>query len=260
MQEKRWNPEHYLKYSATQLGHAKDFIEKYSFSGTEKILDIGCGDGKITAALSQFIPLGNILGIDQSLEMIAFANRQFPYTELPNIRFGMQNATELNYVNQFDLIVSFSCLHYVKNDEQLKVMKNIRRALKPDGRLLLMLYRKCPAQWAAIDEISCSNRWGKYFKNFDPGYYEYFPESCQALLQKANLGQFNAIFTPPEYIIYENKEELSNFMKGWLPHLHKIPQKFHDDFMNEVVSSYLKNLDIKQIESLKIPFVRLLVY
>jgi len=175
IQENRWNPSYYFKNSSLQLQHAKTIIDKYHFSGKERILDIGCGDGKITATLSQLVPHGEILGIDKSEKMIAFAKNKFSKSEFSNVSFDWLNASEMNYENLFDLIVSFSCLHYIKNDEQLKLLKNVRHALKPSGKLLLMLYRKCPAQWAAIDSIANSGRWKNHFRNFTPDFYEYLP-------------------------------------------------------------------------------------
>ncbi len=258
MQQKRWDPELYFKHSATQLGHAKDLIEQYQFCGDEQILDIGCGDGKITAALSQHIPNGHITGIDKSEEMIAFANQAFPSSSFTNVTFRKEDVLDLDEVDKYDLIVSFSCLYYVKY--QQIAIANIQRALKPNGKILLMLYRKCPDQWAAIDKIVSSKRWRDYFDYFDPGYYEHLPDTYQALLAQNTLNQFKASFTPVEYITFESKEHLNKFMRGWLPHLQRVPEKRHDDFMSDIVDAYLNQLRVADAQSIKIPFVRLMVY
>jgi len=258
MQQKRWDPEHYFKHSATQLGHAKDLIEQYQFKGNEQILDVGCGDGKITAALSQYIPEGHITGIDKSKEMITFANEAFPSSSFTNVTFRQEDVLDLNEADKYDLIVSFSCLYYVKY--QKMALENICRALKPNGKILLMLYRKCPDQWTAIDKVVSSKHWRDYFDYFDPGYYEHLPETYQDLLDRCVLGQFTAEFTPVEYIPFESKEHLNKFMRGWLPHLQRLPEDKHDDFMAEIVDSYLQQLRVVDGQSIKIPFVRLLVY
>ncbi|PCI95272.1 hypothetical protein COB11_02625 [Candidatus Aerophobetes bacterium] len=51
--------------------------------GDENILDIGCGNGQITATVSKFIQNGSILGIDLSSEMIEWAKRQYHPIEYP---------------------------------------------------------------------------------------------------------------------------------------------------------------------------------
>lgn len=257
-QQKRWDPEHYYKHSATQLGHAKDLLSEYQFRGDEQILDIGCGDGKITAALNQHIPHGHITGMDKSAEMIAFANQTFPASSFTNVSFRKEDVLDLDEIEKYDLIVSFSCLYYVKQQEI--VLKNIRRALKPNGKILLMLYRKCPDQWAAIDKVVSSKRWRDYFEYFDPGYYEYLPDTYQNLLDQCALGQFTARFTPVEHITFDSKEHLNKFMRGWLPHLQKLPKEKHDLFMEEIVTAYIDALKINESQDIKVPFVRLLIF
>jgi ubiquinone/menaquinone biosynthesis C-methylase UbiE len=44
----------------------------------EHILDVGCGDGKVTAELARAVPKGSVTGIDASPEMIRFARKTFP--------------------------------------------------------------------------------------------------------------------------------------------------------------------------------------
>lgn len=175
-----------------------------------------------------------------------------------NIDFRVEDILDLHEIAKYDLIVSFSCLHYVKYQEM--ALKKMRYALKPEGRILLMLYRKCPQQWSAIDKIVSNMRWRNYFEHFDPGYYEYLPERYQKLLEQNTLGQFTASFTPVEHIIFESKEKLNKFMRGWLPHLQKIPEEQRDLFMQEIVDAYVDALGLKESQSIKIPFVRLIVY
>lgn len=258
-QENRWDPSYYSENSSTQLKHAQELIYQHIFSGSENILDIGCGDGKITSALSRLVPHGKILGIDKSEKMVRFAKDKYKPQEFPNLNFDALIAQNIDHTNQFDLIVSFSCLHFIKTDEQLQVLKNVKRALKPDGKLTFMLYRKCPTQWSAINIVAGSDRWTRYFEDFIPDFHEYLPEHYQALLDQAGLGHFRASFTPVENIIYANQEMVSRFIKGWLPHVLILPQDMQDEFVNEVTAQYLRNLGAQRDGPIKIPFVRLVV-
>jgi len=253
----QWDPKYYVAHSSIQFEHARRLYSQHVFAGTERILDIGCGDGKITAALSQQVPNGKVVGIDKASSMIAFAETQFPRRSFANLAFEKLDAAELAYENEFDVIVSFSCLHFIALDTQPKVLQNIRRALKSDGKLLLMLYRKCPAQWAALDKISNSPPWRSYLSDFTPDFHEYLPDSYQHLLQQAGLGDFTARFTATEYATYDSAERLSEFLKGWLPHLSVIPSELHDVFLMEVVSQYLDNLQLAPGVPVRTPIVRL---
>jgi trans-aconitate 2-methyltransferase len=64
--------------------------------GNEDIIDIGCGDGKITADVSKFIPAGSIVGVDLSRSMIDWAQRQYHRQEYPNLTFHEGSFLESN--------------------------------------------------------------------------------------------------------------------------------------------------------------------
>jgi len=252
-----WNPEYYSKHSATQLGHARDLLETYPFKGNEFILDIGCGDGKITAAIASLVPEGRVVGLDIDTKNIAFAQEKFPVNNYSNLQFTHADITKMDKLGEFDLIVSFSCLHYVK--DQLSALKNIKNNLKADGKLILMLYRKCKAQWSALDAACNDSRWQHYFNGYDPGYYEYLPDSYQGLLNQAGLAQFYSQFTSEEIVSYENIVVFSNFIKGWLPHLNILPDQYHTEFLDLFLREYFKNLGINARDGINIPFVRLII-
>jgi len=257
--ETRWSPSYYSDNSSIQLGHAQKLIEAHTFSGRENVLDIGCGDGKISAIISRFVPHGSVLGIDKSAEMIQLAKGRLTSAALSNLRFDTRNAQDIAYTQQFDLIASFSCLHFINSDEQLQVLRHVKQALKPGGKLLLMLYRKCPAQWAAIDSVANRPRWKPHFENFTPDFHAYLPDTYQALLEQAGLGGFRAHFTEVEYVTYAKPEMVSRFIKGWLPHVPRLPPDGRDDFVDEVVTQYLKNLGVAMDGPVRTPFVRLVV-
>ena len=109
----KWNAEDDRKNSANQQRWAREVIAKLELKGNEKILDIGCGDRIITAEIASYLPNGSVLGVDISPEMIDFARNKFPDCDYPNLSFQCQDATKLNFHNEFDAIVSFYCLHWI---------------------------------------------------------------------------------------------------------------------------------------------------
>jgi trans-aconitate 2-methyltransferase len=59
---------------------AEEQLALLDLEGWEQILDVGCGDGKITAKIAERVPRGSVLGVDPSQGMIAFASGHFgPY-------------------------------------------------------------------------------------------------------------------------------------------------------------------------------------
>jgi trans-aconitate 2-methyltransferase len=102
---------------------------------TERVLDISCGDGRITAEIARRLGSGSVLGIEPSTRMIDFAKAHFADHTYPNLAFAVGDATALPFRREFDLVVSFNALHWVR--DQNAALRGIREALKPTGRAFL---------------------------------------------------------------------------------------------------------------------------
>ncbi len=88
----RWDSEDYALHSSAQTEWALELLGKLYLRGEEAVLDIGCGDGKVTAALAAQVPRGSVLGIDSSPEMVERARRSYPPDLYPNLRFQAGDA------------------------------------------------------------------------------------------------------------------------------------------------------------------------
>ena len=73
----RWDVNEYSSSSSTQQKWARELINKLNLNGNEHILDIGCGDGKVTAEISTHLPKGFALGLDSSDTMIHYAKQNY---------------------------------------------------------------------------------------------------------------------------------------------------------------------------------------
>src|SRR5690349_5806456 len=108
--ESEWNAAGYARISALQQQMAADAIALVSLAGTEAVLDVGCGQGKVTAAIAKRVPRGRVVGVDPSHDMIEFANSHFAAA---NLRFEVADARRLSFAAEFDHVVSFNALHWV---------------------------------------------------------------------------------------------------------------------------------------------------
>ena len=69
----KWDPTEYACNSANQQKWARELIAKMNLQGKESLLDIGSGDGKVTAEIASILADGCVLGVDKSPEMVALA-------------------------------------------------------------------------------------------------------------------------------------------------------------------------------------------
>ena len=114
-------------------------IDRAHAKAGERIIDVGCGCGATTIALAQKVGLaGHVLGIDISAPMLARA-RQLLTPGLP-VEFALADATVYPFVPaSFDLVVSrFGVMFFA---EPARSFANLRRALRPTGRLTFACWR-----------------------------------------------------------------------------------------------------------------------
>jgi len=90
-----WNAADYAVNSAVQQTWARELIAQLQLRGDEYVLDVGCGDGKVSAEIAQAVPRGSVVGVDASPQMIEFARKTFPPGKIPNLEFHVMDAREI---------------------------------------------------------------------------------------------------------------------------------------------------------------------
>jgi trans-aconitate methyltransferase len=97
----------------------------------ERILDIGCGTGHLTAEIATRVgEAGNVVGIDQSEAMLAEAREAHP-----SVRFVQADATQNLPAGPYDAVFSNAALHWI--EDQDAVTAAVAEALVPDGRFVV---------------------------------------------------------------------------------------------------------------------------
>ena len=154
----------------------------------ESVLDVGCGTGTTTAALAAAVgPQGRVLGADISEELVGAARSQ----DLANARFIVGDATtEAFEAGSFDLVFSrFGVMFFA---DPVAAFKNLRRAMKPSGRLVFICWRT-PAEnpWGSVPMRAAAPHLPPAEKPGpeDPGQYAFGdPARVERILKAAGFG------------------------------------------------------------------------
>jgi trans-aconitate methyltransferase len=221
-------------------------VGRLALRGNERILDIGSGDGKITAELAARVSQGSVLGIDTSLEMIAFAQNLFPQLAYPNLSFRYGDAENLTFHQEFDIIVAFASLHWTS--DLATVLQGIKSSLAPGGRFVAQLMAKrlttqersgSPLHQARR-EVMNRPAWRAYFRGFTKQGMVYRADEYEMLLR-------NAGFTPSrvEFVTEDVTHPGIDALKGcaratWHRYTSRIPAELHDAFLDEVVQRFIE--------------------
>lgn len=127
----------------------KNVFKKHIGGKPANFLEVGCGNGLVLRALSDFKNL-SLTGADIYLSGVKFAQSQ-----LPGVKFIQMDATDIPFSNEFDAIGCFDVLEHI--DEDMKVIHELAKALKPNGYLFITV-PQYPFLWSEIDEIDRHKR------------------------------------------------------------------------------------------------------
>ena len=120
-----WNPTAYAEVGAFVPALGAGVLEWLAPQPGERILDLGCGDGQLTAKIAA--AGAEVVGVDASAAMIASAQAK-------GIDARTGNAESLPFLAEFDAVFSNAALHWVRDQDAM--LAGVRRALTPGGRFV----------------------------------------------------------------------------------------------------------------------------
>ncbi|MGD0449538.1 MAG: methyltransferase domain-containing protein [Candidatus Bathyarchaeia archaeon] len=235
-----WNAQDYSKNSQNQFQWAQELIPKLKLQGNEALLDVGCGDGKITAELARCLSNGKIIGVDSSEKMIDLAKKAFPQKDYPNLCFQIIDARKLTFKSEFDVVFSNAALHWIV--DQKAVLAGVQRSLKPGGRLLFQMAGKGNAKdiLSLINELMVVEPWMGFFDNMTFPYGFYDPEEYTVFMREAGL-LAERIELFPKDMKFNDVEGLTGWVRTtWLPFTDRIPVELRPKFVELIVNHYIE--------------------
>ncbi|HOV13968.1 MAG TPA: methyltransferase domain-containing protein [Spirochaetota bacterium] len=246
MDTKNWNPELYLKYKKERTQPSIDLVNRIEISNPNKIVDIGCGPGNSTEILIKRWQNADIIGIDNSPQMIEKAKKDYP-----DYKWLLSDAKDWKPKDKYDIIFSNATLQWMSNQKEL--IKNLFDFLSEDGILAVQVPANSDSPLhKALIEVS---------KRAD---YDLNTKKCRELIHYHNeefyydiLSQLSSdfnIWTTTYYHILNDYIDLIEWYKGsgmkiYLDSLpeEKIKQNFEKSVLEECKKCYKQQKDGKII-------------
>jgi trans-aconitate 2-methyltransferase len=230
-----WDAAGYSRISSLQAAMAREVLALLELNGSKRILDVGCGQGKITAEIASRVPRGSVMGVDPSHDMIRFAQDHFTH---PNLRFEVADARRLAFENEFDLAVSFNALHWIPDQDA--ALCSIRSALVAAGKAQFRLVTAGARQSleSVVEEARAAPQWKVYFKNFQDPYLRLTPDEYVAVA-KRNGFRVLSVETRDHSWDFGSREAFGDFsavgLVAWTDHL---PVAERKKFLDDVLDRY----------------------
>ena len=149
MPPREWNAASYDRMSDPQVAMARDVIDRLDLRGDERVLDAGCGTGRVTELLLERVPNGSVVAVDGSEAMVEQARERLG----DRAEVFASDLLELTLERPVDAVISTATFHWIADHELL--FARLHAALKPGGRLVAQCggYGNVANVQAAIDAV-----------------------------------------------------------------------------------------------------------
>ncbi len=218
-----WDPEGYARNARFVAELGMPVVELLAPKSGERILDLGCGDGYLTAKL---VAMGcDVLGIDGSVEQIDAARKL-------GLQAEVMDGAKLDFENEFDAVFSNATLHWIKDADAL--IAGVWKALKPGGRFVSESGGDgCVALIRGALEKALAKR-GYDITDLNPWYFPTAEEYGRRLMAQG--------FEVEEIRVFPRPTPLPGEMLGWLETFAKVfvspfPPDERSNLLHEVQES-----------------------
>lgn len=113
----------------------EEIIKNIDFDKDRKILDVGCGTGRIALHMASKVDF--ILGIDFTKELIDIAELEKNKKKIENVKFIQGDSQNFKYNEKFDVAIICGLFNYLNDEGFEKTIKNIKNHLKKDGKIIV---------------------------------------------------------------------------------------------------------------------------
>ncbi|MGY1802777.1 trans-aconitate 2-methyltransferase [Blastococcus sp. SYSU D00922] len=150
-----WDPAGYLRFAGERARPFAELLSRVAADAPARVVDLGCGEGSLTASLARRWPGAHVTGIDSSPEMLAAAAA----SAVPGrVEFELGDVREWAAGEPVDVVVSNAVLHWVPGHERL--LTRWAGGLRPGGWLAVQVPGNFRAPTHALLAALCrSPRW-----------------------------------------------------------------------------------------------------
>lgn len=255
----QWNAEDYACHSSGQEAWARELLASIDLKADDEVLDIGCGDGRITATLAERVPRGRVVGVDSSSDMVRHASARFSGPAHPNLTFGEADAAALPFTNAFTVVFSNAALHWVR--DHAPVIAGIARALRPGGRFAAQMggAGNVATVIASFEAVMHRPRWAGAFERFESTYGFHRPRDYARWLAAAGFEVHEARLLPKDMVHADRAAFVGWLRSAWHPYTSPVRPAERPELIEAVAAEFLAAHPPDALGRIHVPTVRLQV-
>lgn len=233
---KEWNATLYHRISAPQVSWGKKVLTRVSLRGDERLLDAGCGTGRLTRDLLEALPQGQVVALDVSQNMIDAARAYLEPDFGSRVEFACCDLVDLSFDREFDGIFSTASFHWVRDHDRL--FRNLYRALRPGGWLCAQCGggENLAQLLARVHRLMASAAYAEYFAGYQSPWEYSDAETAASRLRHAGFEQIETSLEEAP-TTFPGAREFQQFVENVIlrNHLQRIPDAaLRQQFLGEL--------------------------
>jgi trans-aconitate 2-methyltransferase len=228
---REWDAATYDRVSRPQLEWGLTVLDRLPLRGDERVLDAGCGSGRVTAKLAERLPRGQVVAVDGSKAMVDRAREVLP----PTAEVIHADLLDLELHQPVDAVFSTATFHWILDHERL--FERLRAVLRPGGRLVA----QCGGEdniarfLAVAEEVAAQPPYAEHLADMAHEWRFASPAETAAILERAGFEDVHCwlsdgTVTPPEPV---------EFIRAAGPashHSEHLPEELRQPYLKEVVA------------------------
>ena len=228
-----WDAASYEELADPMTRWGAKFLDLVELRGDEKVVDAGCGTGRVTELLLDRLPDGTVLAVDVSEEMVSVAAGRFAGDG--RVRVERQDLLELDAGELVDVIFSTATFHWILDHD--KLFRRLSDNLKSGG----LLAAQCGGTGnvarvlETAQEVMHEERFREAFDGWTDSKHFADPETTRSRLEKAGFEKVEA-WLHEEPTEFDSVEKLARYLKTVIlrQHVAVLPEEKRDDFVRVV--------------------------
>lgn len=236
-----WDAATYDRVSDPQVAMAEQVLDRLALDGTERVLDAGCGSGRVTELLLE--RAAEVVAVDAAPSMVEAARARL------NGRGQVLQAdiAELVLDEPVDAVFSNAVFHWVPDHDAL--FRSLCAALKPGGRLVAQCGGKGNIDHVrrTAADVAAAPPYAKHFDGFAAPWNYASPEETATRLERAGFVEVRCWLEPWPVRPEEPDSYLRSVCLG--PYVDRLPE--------ELAASYVSDVRDRLGEPVELDYVRL---
>jgi trans-aconitate 2-methyltransferase len=230
MPPREWDAATYDRTSAPQELWGREVVNRLDLQGDERVLDAGCGTGRVTAVLADLVPRGEVVAVDGSEAMVAQTRQRLG----GRVETFACDLLELELDRPVDAILSTATFHWIADHDAL--FARLHAALRPGGKLVAQCggAGNIASVHAAARQAAEDPPFRAHFEGWRGPWNFATPEDTERRLRAAGFGEARCWLAERPVQPDDPRAYLREINLG--AHLERLPADLHEPYLDAVLA------------------------